>query len=38
MKKLFHLLLMLFTYPTRVADAINQAKSEEEFDRAVQNG
>ena len=37
MKKMLRLLLMLLTYPTRVAVAINQAANEEEFDRAIQD-
>ena len=38
MKKLLHLLLMLFTYPSRVAEAVNVAETSEEFDRVLQNG
>ena len=37
MKKMLRLLLMLLTYPTRVADAINCARTKEEFDRAIQD-
>ncbi len=34
MKKFLRLLLMLVTYPTRVADAINTAETVEDFDHA----
>lgn len=34
MKKFLRLLLMFITYPTRVADAVNNAETVEEFDRA----
>ena len=33
-KKFLRLLLMFITYPTRVADAVNNAETVEEFDRA----
>ena len=35
MKRLLRLLLMLLTYPGRVADVVNVAKTEEEFDRGM---
>ena len=38
MKRFFRLLLMLFTYPSRVAEAVNTAKTPEEFDHVLENG
>ena len=35
MKRFLHLLLMLFTYPVRVANAMNAAKTWEEFENAL---
>ena len=37
MRKFFHLLLVLFTYPARAAEAVNVAKTREEFDRVIQD-